>query len=71
MGIIGSCGHRVEELEELINISTKEWEITQEGWVKAVAYKSICKDCYKEYKSTDSIIESEAEELDWLTRKED
>ncbi len=71
MGIIGSCGHRVEELDDLINISTKEWEINEEGWVKAVAYQSVCKECYEEYKSHDAIIESEAEELDWLTRKED
>jgi hypothetical protein len=71
MAIIGSCGHRVEELDDLINISTKEWEITQDGWVKAVAYKSVCKDCYQGYKSTNAIIENEAEELDWLTRKDD
>ena len=71
MSIRASCGHEVQEIEDTYNIATKEWEINEDGWQKAVAYKSVCKDCYEEYKKTDAILSSEAEEFDWLHSKEE
>ncbi len=66
MGIIATCGHRVNELEELRQISIKAWDITQEGWVKAIHFSSVCEDCYKEYEAEGSILYTEEEENDWL-----
>jgi len=71
MSIRASCGHEVQEIEDTYNIATKEWEINEDGWQKAVAYKSVCKDCYEEYKKNDAILSSEAEEFDWLHNKEE
>ena len=71
MSIILTCGHRVEEIEDGIQIATKEWTIDEDGWQKAIGYKSVCKDCYEEYKKNDALIDSEAEEFDWLQNKED
>lgn len=71
MSIRASCGHEVQEIEDTYNVATKEWTINEDGWQKAIGYKSVCKDCYTNYKSTDSILESEAEEFDWVTNKEE
>lgn len=71
MSIIASCGHSVEDFDDTKAIATKEWTINEEGWTKAVGYKTVCQTCYEEYKKTDAILESEAEEFDWLTKKED
>lgn len=71
MSIIATCGHKVEDIEETHNISTKEWEIDHEGWHKAIAYKTVCKTCYEEYKKNNAILETEAEETDWLTSEKD
>lgn len=71
MSIRASCGHEVQEIEDTYNIATKEWDINEEGWCKAIAYKSVCKDCYEDYKKNDAILESEAEEFDWLTSKKE
>ena len=71
MSIIASCGHKVQEIEDCYNIATKEWDINEEGWCKAVAYKSVCKDCHENYKKNDAICETEAEEFEWLHNKED
>lgn len=70
MGIIASCGHQVEEIEDTINVASKGWTINESGWQKVIEYKSICKDCLKNYKKTDSICDTEAEEFDWLTGRE-
>ena len=71
MSIIATCGHKVEDIEETHNISTKEWEIDHEGWHKAIAHKSVCETCYQEYKKNNAILETEAEETDWLTSEKD
>ena len=66
MAIIGSCGHQVENFDDLYQISTKAWEVTEEGWVRAIHYSSVCKECKKEYKEEGYILESTKEEYDWL-----
>lgn len=71
MPTIASCGHRIPDEKDPINISTKEWTINEDGWQKAVCYKSVCEDCYEDYKKNDAIISSEAEEFDWLNSKEE
>jgi hypothetical protein len=71
MSIIASCGHKVQEIEDTYNIATKEWTIGEDGWQKAIGYKTVCKDCYEEYKKNGALIDSEAEEFDWLHNKEE
>ena len=66
MGITLSCGHRVEDYEEAHNIATKAWEITTEGWSRAIHYSSVCETCKKDYEAEDSILYSDEEENNWL-----
>lgn len=70
MSIHASCGHQVQEFEALYEVATKEWTINEEGWCKAIGYKSICKECHESYKKHDAILFTEAEEFDWLQNKE-
>lgn len=69
MSIIASCGHKVEVFDACINIATKAWGIDEEGWHKAIHYKSVCEACNEDYKKADAILETEAEEFDWLHTK--
>lgn len=71
MSITASCGHQVQEFEECYEVATKEWTINEDGWQKAIGYKSLCKDCHESYKKNDAILFTEAEEFDWLKNKED
>jgi hypothetical protein len=70
MSIHASCGHQVQEIEDCHEVATKEWTINEEGWCKAIGYKSLCEDCYENYKKHDAILYTEAEEFDWLKNKE-
>jgi rRNA maturation endonuclease Nob1 len=71
MSIIATCGHTVQEIEDTLDIATKEWTINEDGWQKAIGYKTVCKTCYQEYKKNGALIDSEAEEFDWLHNKEE
>ena len=71
MGIIASCGHRVDELDDLVNCSTKAWEITEEGWVKAIHYQSLCKECYREFQIENAVLYTEESEANWLRQGDD
>lgn len=66
MSIIGSCGHGVEDLDDLYNIATKAWDITEEGWVKAIHYQSVCETCREEYEKEGYILHTSEEEANWF-----
>lgn len=66
MSIIGSCGHQVESFEELHQISTKAWDITEEGWVKAIHYSSVCQSCKEDYEKEGYVLKTTEEEYAWL-----
>lgn len=66
MGIIASCGHRVDEVDDLNNIATKEWEITEDGWTRAIAYKSVCASCKEDYEKENAILYTEQDEINWF-----
>ena len=66
MGIIGSCGHGVEDFDDLFSVATKAWDITEEGWVRCIHYSSVCEDCYKDYEREGNILYTDEEETKWL-----
>jgi hypothetical protein len=67
MGIRASCGHDVKEIEDTYQIATKEWTIGEEGWSKAISYKSVCYSCKKDYEENNEILNNEQEENHWLS----
>lgn len=66
MGIIATCGHSVEDFDDLRQVATKAWDITEEGWVKAIHYSSVCQACYKDYEDSDSILYTQEDETNWF-----
>jgi hypothetical protein len=66
MGITASCGHKVEEIEDLYDITTKEWTIGEDGWQKAICYKSVCETCKKDCEENDEILYTHEEEMIWI-----
>lgn len=66
MSITLSCGHREDDFDNHHNVMTREWEITEEGWVKAVGYSVVCLSCFEAYKSEGLLLESEEEAMQWL-----
>ena len=71
MSIILTCGHKVESYDCYWEATTKEWEITSEGWTRVLAHKALCESCYEDYKKNNALAETEAEEFDWLHGKEE
>ena len=66
MGIWLSCGHREDDFDKQYNITTKEWTIGEDGWQKALSYKTVCYNCYKEYEKEGDIFYSDEEATKWL-----
>jgi len=64
MTIIASCGHKVEDFDDLHNIAVKEYV---RDWSNAVAYRSVCKECLEFYKKENLLLNTEKEELEWLS----
>lgn len=71
MSIIASCGHKVEDFDQTRNVSIKAWEISEDGWTKALHYKTVCEACYKEYEEEGYILANEDEEINWLSNEGD
>ena len=63
MTIILSCGHKVDDMDDAINVVTKEWARDSE---RAVGYSTVCKNCYYEYEANGDLLLSEQDELNWL-----
>lgn len=66
MSIILSCGHREDDFDNHYNIMTKEWDITEDGWVKAVGYKSVCLSCYNAHAKAGELLMDDKEAMEWL-----
>lgn len=66
MGIWLSCGHREDNFEKHHSITTKEWNVGEEGWHKVLSYQTVCETCYKEYQEEGTIFYSDEEAIDWL-----
>ena len=64
--VILSCGHREDDFDKHHSIATKDWTIGEDGWQKSICYQTVCETCYKEHQVEGSILESEAEEIQWL-----
>ncbi len=70
MSIILSCGHATEDLDEGINVSIKAFTIGENGWQKAIEYKTVCKACYEEYKAEGYVLDPD-QEVYWLIEDEE
>jgi hypothetical protein len=66
MGIICSCGHRVEEFEDTYNIICQSESLGEEGYSKALSYQSVCSSCKEEYKEAGVLFKSEEDAFRWL-----
>lgn len=66
MSITLSCGHREEDFDKHHNIMTREWEVTDRGWVKAVGYMSVCLSCFNKYHNEGLILTTDEEAMEWL-----
>jgi len=61
--IIATCGHQVDDVDELVNCSLTEY--SREG-DRAIAYVSYCKMCYEEACKGGYVLYDEGEENKWL-----
>ena len=62
MTIIATCGHKVDDYDDLNHIAIKEYS---RECTPAVSHLSVCKDCLNTvYK--DVILNSRDEEMQWL-----
>ena len=66
MSVILSCGHREDDFDKHHSIMTKDQDITEDGWVKAVGYRTVCLSCYKQYESNAMLLYSDKEAEEWL-----
>lgn len=64
--IILSCGHKTDDLDNSFNVITKESDRRGE---KALAYRSVCAKCKKEYEINGELLKSEADGLVWLNEE--
>lgn len=67
MRIILSCGHKVDSFEDEYTVAVKEW--TRED-TRAIAYKSVCGKCRREYRQNNQILDTMADEQEWLHEQE-
>jgi hypothetical protein len=66
MGIWLSCGHREDDFEKHHSVTTQEHTIGEDGWQKALSYKTVCYNCYKEYEKEGILFYSDEEAMTWL-----
>lgn len=66
MGIICSCGHRIEDFDDSENIICQSEHLDEDGYKKALSYQTVCKSCKQEYKEAGILFKSEEEAFRWL-----
>jgi hypothetical protein len=66
MTIILSCGHKVDDMDDALDVATKEWS---RECTPAIGYKSICAECYDTYESNGNILHTEQDEINYLFDK--
>ena len=71
MGIWLSCGHREDDFDKQYQVITKGEDCDEDGWHKALFYKTVCASCKEEYKREGILFEDEKEATEWLCRKEE
>jgi hypothetical protein len=70
MSIRLTCGHKAEEVDQDQTAIVKGYEVTDQGWSKAIYYQSICSACKEDYRKEGNLFESDKEAILWLTSKE-
>lgn len=66
MSVILSCGHREDNFDRHYNVMTKESTIDEDGWKKAVGYRTVCLHCYEQYEMHGDVLYTDADAMDWL-----
>ena len=64
MTITASCGHKVDDIDDLHNVSVREYA---RDWSNAVSYKSVCQECLDWNYKQNLLLKNEKEELEWLS----
>lgn len=68
MTIYASCGHVVEDMDDMYDVSVKG--DTGCG-APCINYKSVCLSCYNLYKEQDMLLCNEEDEKAWMSSGED
>lgn len=68
MTIILSCGHAVDDFSDEQMVAVKDYS---KDWSRAVAYRTVCKECLKAYQDEDAILYTEEAEMEWLTGRDE
>lgn len=66
MAHILSCGHREDDFDKQYNVITKSSSCDEDGFKKAIAYSTVCKECKDFYIEEDLLFETEDEAIKWL-----
>jgi len=65
--VVGSCGHSVAELDDLINVTYGDSCLDHDvGYVRCVAHASVCKACYEQILLHHFVINNEEDERRWM-----
>lgn len=63
MTIIATCGHEVEDVDDLVNTALRGYTRKNE---RCIDFVTLCADCYAEYKTDDMVLYTHKDELTWL-----
>lgn len=61
--IIATCGHAVDDIDDIVTCSIQGW--SRES-TPCVNYVSYCHKCYDRAVNDDIVLYNEKEEMDWL-----
>jgi hypothetical protein len=61
--IQASCGHKVDDFDLIKTATTPEYNKRGE---RAVSYRTVCVDCYNDFKKEGALLETESDCYDWL-----
>jgi hypothetical protein len=63
MTTIASCGHTVEDYDDLIQCALARYDRMDD---RCIHYASYCKSCYKKEQEAGNVLYTELDEKEWL-----
>lgn len=71
MTITLCCGHKVDDFDDVVRLSMKEYapDYSIDELVRAISYGGYCKECAARYEKWNMVLRNEQEEKDWLSGK--
>jgi len=62
-----TCMHKVDNVDDSYCVTVKDYDRTGN---RAVAYKTVCHSCYKEYENSGDLFYKDDDALSWLMGRE-